>query len=140
MVLVVTGAVVCAPSAAAATPAQNHAAAKTMLSRCLNAVNGLVVGPVILNTPEVPQRNNQEQRVYNKCQNTKITNLAFTHPKDALLEAARQAFDQLELGIGDYGQYLVDAAFDKHDTRLLHQAEREVASGKAAARKILPKL
>jgi hypothetical protein len=35
---------------------------------------------------------------------------------------------------------LVDNAFGKHDTRLLHQAEREIASGKAAARKTLPRL
>jgi hypothetical protein len=56
-----------------------------MLARCLHAVNGLIVGPVELNTPQVPQRNRQQQAVYNKCQNRKITNLAFAHPKDALL-------------------------------------------------------
>jgi hypothetical protein len=140
VVLLVAGVLVCASSAAAATPAQNHAAAKAMLSRCLAAANGLIVGPVTLNTPEVPQRNRQQQAAYGKCQNTKITNLAFAHPKDALLEAARIAFDDLELGLGDYGQYLVDAAFGKHDTSLLHQAEHEVASGKAEARKILPRL
>jgi hypothetical protein len=54
--------------------------------------------------------------------------------------AARRAFNDLELGVGDYGQYLVDAAFDRHDIGLLRQAEREVASGKSEARKILPRL
>ncbi len=111
-----------------------------MLARCLRAANTLVVGPVTLNTPEVPQRNRQQQAVYAKCDNTKISNLAFAHPKDALLEQAREAFSELELGIGDYGQYLVNAAFGKQTLGLLHSAEREIMSGKREVRAALKRL
>lgn len=121
-------------TAAAGNPAHNHAAARAMLVKCLRAANTLVVGPVMLNTPEVPQRNRQQQAVYAKCDNTKLSNLAFAHPKDQKLEQARQAFDELELGIGDYGQYLVNAAFGKHTIGLLHSAEREISTGKREVR------
>jgi len=42
--------------------------------------------------------------------------------------SAREAFDQLELRVGDYGQYLVDAAFDKQGPSL-----RQTALGITAA-------
>src|SRR5690348_7467297 len=134
-------AIVGVPAAAGAgTPAQNHAAAKALLARCLKAANTLVVGPVTLNTPEVPQRNRQQQAVYAKCDNTKITNLAFAHSKDQKLEQAREAFDELELGLGDYGQYLVNAAFGKQTIGLLHSAEREITNGKRQVRAAIARL
>jgi hypothetical protein len=126
--------------AVAGTPAHDHAAAKLMLTKCLEAVNGLQVGALRSRTPEVPKRNREQQVVRDRCDNRAIEKLAYAHQKDAPLEAARVAFFSLSVGVGDYGQYLVDVAFDKQDTSLLHEAIREIASGKAQAKVALKHL
>jgi hypothetical protein len=67
----------------------------------------------------------------------RLSSLADSHPSDPKLGAAAAGLQELELGVLDYGQSLVQVAFDKQLTGLLHQAEKEIATGKADAKRAL---
>jgi hypothetical protein len=97
------------------------------LIRCLNAVNGIYVGPVKPRTPQVSILNRKVVVVKRRCDaNTSV-----------LGTKAGEALFDLALGVGDYQQYLIGVAFERPDRTLLRQAQREIARGKAEARRVL---
>jgi hypothetical protein len=125
-------------AADASTP---HATAKSLLSTCYRAVSSLSVRAVTLNSPDVPRMNRAAARVNRICSaGGRLSGLAYTHQKDKALEDARLAYFDLSLGIGDYVQYLVDAAFGKNNRIELRRAISETASGRALAVRALREL
>lgn len=66
--------------------------------------------------------------------------LADAHPKDKALTTAQAAYFLLAIGIGDYVQYLVAAAFLRADRTDLNHAVRETTSGKRLAARALREL
>jgi hypothetical protein len=93
----------------------------------LNAVNGLYVGPVKPRTPQVSILNRRVHVVYDRC----------SADTSVLGTPAGKALWDLGLGIGYYQQYLTDVAFDRPNKSLLREAQRQIALGKAEARKAL---
>jgi uncharacterized short protein YbdD (DUF466 family) len=112
------------PSFASASPSLTL---RDRLIRCLNAVNGIYVGPVKARTPQVAILNRKVQVVRRRCDGDSTVLGTRT---------GRALFD-LSLGVGDYQQYLIDVAFEHPDRSLLREAQREIARGKAEARRVL---
>jgi hypothetical protein len=133
--------VLAAPALAHSSSGTPRAQARALLRRCLSAANGLQVSAVTLNTPQVPQRNRAAARVNSACDITgKLNNLAYHHQRDKALERAYTAGFTLGLGIGDYVQYLSDAAFGRQNRTELRRAIREVRSGKVLTRRSIAEL
>src|ERR1035437_5405689 len=117
--------------ASAATP---RAKAHALLSGCYSAVLHLPVVAVRLNTPEVAMANRRVNPANARCNIApRIDDLAFAHGSDKELAAAYAAAALLELGFGDYVQYLTDAAFGHNNRTELRRAIRETTSGKSLA-------
>jgi len=93
----------------------------------LNAVNGLYIGPVKPRTPQVVILNRRVRVVRTRCDaNSSVLST----------KAGRALFD-LSLGVSEYQQYLIGVAFERPSTSLLRQAQRDIAQGKAEAKKVL---
>ena len=121
--------------------ASPHARARALLGGCLAAIKRVPITAVRSNTPLVPQRNRQAQRANRHCDiSTKIDDLAYHHPRDKALAHAYAAASDLQLGIGDYVQYLVGVAFGRQDRAQLRRAIAEVKSGKRLAPRALREL
>jgi hypothetical protein len=132
-----------APSLAhtSTTSASPHVRARALLGGCLAAINRVPITAVRSNTPLVPRRSQQAQRANRRCDiSTKIDDLAYRHPRDKALAHAYTAASNLQLGIGDYVQYLNDVAFGHQNRTELRRAIAEVRNGKRLAPRALREL
>lgn len=124
-----------------AAAASAHAKAHALLSGCLVAINRVPITAVQANTPLVPQRSRLAQHANNRCDIApRISDLAYRQARDRALARAYRAASDLQLGIGDYVQYLVDVAFGHQNRLELRRAISEVRAGKPLARRALREL
>ena len=122
-----------APVAASASQ-PSHQTAKRLLAKCYHAVSIVPVRAVKVNTPDVALMNRKAVRANKVCKASKrLSDIADAHPKDRALTTAQAAYVLLAIGIGDYVQYLVAAAFQRADRADLIRAIRETTSGKRLA-------
>lgn len=130
-----------APVAASASQPPPHQTAKRLLAKCYHAVSIVPVRAVKLNTPDVALMNRKAVRANKACKASKrLSDLADAHAKDKALTTAQAAYFLLAIGIGDYVQYLVAAAFLRADRTDLNHAVRETTSGKRLAARALREL
>jgi hypothetical protein len=107
----------------------------------LVAVNRVPITALRSNTPLVPQRSRLAQRANRLCDiSGRISDLAYRHPRDRALAHAYTAATDLQLGVGDYVQYLVDVAFGHQNRTELRHAIAEVSAGKRLAPRALREL
>jgi len=129
-----------APVAASASESP-HQTAKRLLAKCYHAVSIVPVRAVKLNTPDVARMNRKAVHASNVCKASKrLSDIADAHPKDKALTTAQGAYFLLAIGIRDYVQYLVAAAFLRADRTDLIRAVRETTSGKRLAAHALREL
>lgn len=128
--IVIVLAIITAVAAGLMIPAARSAQTLTVrqrLVRCLNAVNGLYVGPVKSGTPQVAILSRRVIPVRGRCNG------------DASLRGtqAGRALSDLSLGVSFYQQYLIGVAFRRADRSVLRDAQRFIALGRTEARRVL---
>jgi hypothetical protein len=133
-------AVLLLPAAASPAPTTPHAQARASLRGCLGALRAVPFAAAP-STGGLPHSYWKARTASIACNLVpSLAALSAAHRTDKALQDAYGAGLNLTMGIGEYVQYLGAAAFGRQNRAVLRRARRDIASGKAAARKALPEL
>lgn len=136
-VLILSGLLAAGSASAAASP---HAQARALLTGCLTALRSFPIVK-IRSKAAADSRSVKARDVDIECSLVlRMQTLAIAHPADQALQDAYSAAVKLNLAVSDYVQYVLGVTFGRQKLTVLHRAQREIASSKAAAHAALREL